>query len=46
MVAEEAGLQIGAELDSAGSMGSSLPTGEVAAAQPNDLEARLAALRK
>ena len=48
MVAEEAGLQIGAELDSAGSMGSSLPTSDAnaTAAQPNDLEARLAALRK
>jgi hypothetical protein len=47
MVAEEAGLQLGEELDGVGQTGSALPTGEAtAAAAPNDLEARLAALRK
>lgn len=44
MVAEEAGLQIGAELDGVGATGSALPADQVAA-NPNDLEARLAALR-
>ena len=46
MVAEEAGLQIGAELDGIGSVGTSVPTTvEAAPAASNDLEARLAALR-
>lgn len=46
MVAEEAGLQIGAELDGIGSVGTNVPgTAETAAPASNDLEARLAALR-
>jgi len=46
MVAEEAGLQLGAELDGVGETGSALPENQATAANPNDLEARLAALRK
>jgi len=49
MVADEAGLQLGEALDSAGAMSSSLPAAAPAEAKANtenDLEARLAALRR
>ena len=47
MVADEAGLQVGGQLDSAGPVGSALPqTQPLAEIKEDDLEARLAALRK
>jgi charged multivesicular body protein 1 len=48
MVAEEAGLQVGQDLDKVGAVGNTLPQKEepVKAAPANDLEARLAALRR
>ena len=49
MVADEAGLQLGEALDSAGAMSSTLPAvapAEAKANTENDLEARLAALRR
>jgi charged multivesicular body protein 1 len=48
MVADEAGLQVGGMLDNVGPVGKGLPQKEepVKAAPANDLEARLAALRR
>ena len=48
MVADEAGLQVGGMLDNVGAVGKGLPAAkeEIKAAPANDLEARLAALRR
>lgn len=46
MVADEAGLQVAGQLDNAGPVGNSLPVQKEAAPEKDDLEARLAALRK